>query len=147
MAFERRPASPADLAFARELTCRNMLRYYIQYDLLWQDEGFDAGWAGRESWLIVHDGVTSGFFSLSRDARAIYIRELQVAEAHRRQGAGAWAIGQVAAMARQERRPAVRLTVFKSNPARNLYERQGFAVQGEDECFLRMELDPSTLVL
>ncbi|MFJ4196912.1 GNAT family N-acetyltransferase [Pseudomonas sp. NPDC089534] len=147
MAFDRRPASPADLAFARELTCRNMLRYYIRYDLLWRDEGFDVGWAGRENWLIVRDGVTSGFFSLSRDARAIYIRELQVAETHRRQGAGSWAIGQVIAMARQERRPAVRLTVFKNNPARNLYERQGFAVQGEDECFLRMELDPSTLVL
>ena len=42
-------------------------------------------------------------------------------------------------MMMQERRPALRLTVFKNNPARVLYERMGLQVVGEDECFLRME--------
>lgn len=141
MAFELRPATHRDLAFARELTRKNMLRYYIQHDLLWQDEGFDVGWAGRENWLIVRNETLLGFVSLSRDAKALYIRELHVIEAFRGQGAGSWTIDQVFAMACKERCPALRLTVFENNPAQALYARKGLKVVGTDECFLRMQRD------
>jgi GNAT superfamily N-acetyltransferase len=77
----------------------------------------------------------------------LYLRELQITETRRRQGAGSWAIDQVAIMARDRRHLALRLTVFKDNPARGLYERKGFQVRGEEACFLRMELDLSTPVL
>lgn len=147
MSFQMRRALPEDLAFARALTCQNMLRYYIQHDLLWQDEAFDVAWSGRESWLVYKGDVKIGFFSLSRDARALYIRELQVAEAFRGQGAGYWTIDQVIEITRKERRPALRLTVFENNPAKNLYQRKGLQVQGKDECFLRMQLDLRTPVL
>lgn len=141
MAFELRSATAQDLVFARELTCQNMLRYYIQHDLLWQDEAFDVAWAGRESWLIVRDEVPLGYVSLSRDARALYIRELHVLASFQGQCAGSWAIDQVLAMTRKERRPALRLTVFENNPAKALYERKGLKVVGEDDCFLRMQRD------
>ncbi|VVM42725.1 hypothetical protein PS858_01478 [Pseudomonas fluorescens] len=144
MGFELRPATSRDLDFARELTCKTMLRYYIQHDLLWQDEAFDVAWAGRENWLIVRGDRRLGYVSLSRDARALYIRELHVLEAFRGQGAGSWAIDQVLAMARKERRPALRLTVFENNPAKALYERKGLTVAGKDECFLRMQRDVDT---
>ena len=142
-----RAATPEDLAFARQLTFKNMLRYYIRHELMWQDEAFDVAWSGRQNWLIVQGDVPVGFFSLSRDMRALYIRELQIAEAFQGRGAGSWAIDQVIDMARNERRPALRLTVFENNPARNLYERKGLQAQGADECFLRMQLDISTHVL
>ena len=79
MGFEWRPATPEDLDFARKLTCENMLRYYIQHDLLWLDEAFDVAWAGRENRMIVRDDAVLGFVSLSRDASALYIRELHIA--------------------------------------------------------------------
>jgi len=139
MVFELRPATSRDLGFARDLTCHNMLRYYIQHDLLWLDEAFDVAWAGRENWLIVQDDVAVGFFSLSRDAKALYIRELHLAEAFQGQGAGSWAIDQIWTMTCAERRPALRLTVFKNNPAQSLYQRKGLEVVGEDEYFLRMQ--------
>ncbi|UQS16119.1 N-acetyltransferase [Pseudomonas sp. HS6] len=145
--FHLRPAMPDDLSFTREITCQNMLRFYISYDLLWQDEAFDIAWAGRENWMIECEGRSVGYFSLSRDARALYIRELQVCEGFQGKGAGSWAIDQAIAMAQLERRPALRLTVFKNNPAQNLYRRKGMVVQGEDECFLRMQFDFSTRVL
>ncbi|MHC8354303.1 GNAT family N-acetyltransferase [Pseudomonas sp. LB3P81] len=141
MGFELRPATSEDLDFARELTCKTMLRYYIKHDLLWQDEAFDVAWAGRENWLIVRDDVRLGYVSLSRDAKALYIRELHVLEPCQGQGAGSWAIDQVLAMTRKERRPALRLTVFENNPAKGLYERKGLRVVGTDECFLRMQRD------
>ena len=147
MTFHLRLATPEDLAFARDLTCQNMLRYYIDHDLLWQDEAFDVAWDGRDNWLILLGEIPVGFFSLSRDRRALYIRELQIAEASRRQGAGSWAIDQVVALARSEKLPALRLTVFKNNPAQSLYKRKGLQVCGEDECFLRMQLDFGTPVL
>jgi ribosomal protein S18 acetylase RimI-like enzyme len=141
MEFKWHAATEGDLEFARNLTCRNMLPYYIQHDLLWQDEAFDVAWAGRDNRLIVSDNVQLGYVSLSRDARALYIRELQIDEASRGQGAGSWVIDQVFALARTERLAALRLTVFENNPARALYERKGLQVVGADECFLRMQLD------
>ncbi|MCP1418810.1 MULTISPECIES: GNAT family N-acetyltransferase [Pseudomonas] len=141
MEYQWRPASSDDLAFARELTRENMLCYYIKHDLLWQDEAFDVAWAGRDNRLITFGDDVPGYVSLSRDARALYIRELHVVEAFRGQGAGAWAIDQVLALARKERRPALRLTVFENNPAQALYLRKGLKVVGKDECFLRMQLD------
>ncbi|UVK96756.1 GNAT family N-acetyltransferase [Pseudomonas sp. B21-048] len=141
MGFKLRPATSLDLDFARDLTCRNMLRYYIQHELLWLDEAFDVAWEGRENWLIVRDDTLMGYVSLSRDARALYIRELHLLEAHQGQGAGSWAIDQVFAMACKERRPALRLTVFENNPAKILYERKGLKVVGKDQCFLRMQRD------
>ncbi|EJM64591.1 acetyltransferase (GNAT) family protein [Pseudomonas sp. GM49] len=138
-----RPATPDDLEFARELTCKSMLRYYIQHDLLWQDEAFDVAWAGRDNRLIAWGDNVLGYVSLSRDASALYIRELHIVEVFRGQGNGSWVINQVLALARQERRPALRLTVFENNPARALYERKGLRVVGKDECFLRMQLDIS----
>ncbi|PTT31931.1 N-acetyltransferase [Pseudomonas sp. HMWF021] len=147
MTYHLRRAEPGDRVFARELTCQNMLRYYIDHDLLWQDEAFDVAWDGRDNWLLLLDDVSVGYFSLSRDRRALYIRELQIAEAFRRQGAGSWTIDQVIAIARTEGLPALRLTVFKNNPAQSLYKRKGLNVCGEDECFLRMQLDFATPVL
>ncbi|WP_460145716.1 GNAT family N-acetyltransferase [Pseudomonas sp. S2_A02] len=145
MGFELRPATPRDLDFARDLTCRNMLRYYIQHELLWLDEAFDVAWEGRENWLIVRDDTLMGYVSLSRDASALYIRELHLLAAYQGQGAGSWAIDQVFAMACKERRPALRLTVFENNPAKVLYERKGLKVVGKDECFLRMQRDINEL--
>ncbi|KNH28297.1 GNAT family acetyltransferase [Pseudomonas syringae] len=145
MGFELRPATFRDLDFARDLTCRNMLRYYIQHELLWLDEAFDVAWEGRENWLIVRDDTLMGYVSLSRDARALYIRELHMLEKFRGQGAGSWAIDQIFAMACKERRPALRLTVFENNPAKMLYERKGLKVVGQDQCFLRMQRDINEL--
>ena len=141
MGFELRPATSRDLDFARDLTCRNMLRYYIQHELLWLDEAFDVAWEGRENWLIVCDDTLMGYVSLSRDASALYIRELHLLEAYQGQGAGSWVIDQVLTMASKERRPALRLTVFENNPAKILYERKGLKVVGKDQCFLRMQRD------
>ena len=141
MEFEWRPATPEDLDFARDLTCRNMLRYYIHHDLLWQDAAFDVAWAGRDNRMITRGEDLLGYVSLSRGAASLYIRELHITEAFRGQGAGSWAIDQVLTVARGERRPALRLTVFTNNPAHALYQRKGLRVVGRDECFLRMQVD------
>lgn len=137
MAFYLRAATERDRLFARTLTHETMSRYYLQYGLLWSDNGFDVAWAGRENWLICNEDAVMGFISLSDDSRALYIRELHLLETCRKQGAGSWVLEQVALKAQAQ--GLLRLTVFKTNPARRLYQRHGLSIVGEDDCFWRME--------
>lgn len=137
MAFHLRAATDLDLPFARTLTYEAMSRYYQQYDLAWSNDGFDVAWADRESWLVCDDDRVMGFISLSRDSRALYIRELHMLEACRGLGAGRWVLEQMALKA--QALGLLRLTVFKTNPARRLYQRSGFSIVGEEDCFWRME--------
>lgn len=141
MAFHLRAATDRDLSFARTLTHEAMSRYYLQYGLLWSDSGFDVAWAGRENWLICNDDVVMGFISLSRDSKALYIRELHMLEHLRKQGAGSWVLEQMVLKARAHRLGLLRLTVFKTNPAKRLYQRKGLQIVGEETCFWRMEID------
>lgn len=140
MTLHLRPATEQDLPFARDLTRCAMLPYYARHDLLWLDEGFDEAWHWRDNRVIHRGAMPLGYVSLSKDARALFIRELHLLPAHRRQGVGSWVLGEVARLAGSERLPRLRLMVFKDNPARHLYVRHGFDVVGEQDSFLRMEL-------
>lgn len=140
MSLQLIPATcAADLAFARTLARRNMLPYYGEFNLLWVDEAFDECWQWRDNRIIQDDSGPLGFISLSADRRALFIRELQLVEAARGRGVGGVVLEWVRKLAVQRRLPLVRLTVFKSNRAQQLYRRNGFEQVGEDECFLRME--------
>lgn len=139
MAFQLRAATSRDLSFARTLTHEAMSRYYLQYGLSWSDDGFDVAWASRENWLICNDEAVMGFISLSRDSKALYIRELHMLDSFRKQGAGSWVLEQMALKARTHGLGLLRLTVFKTNPARRLYQRLGLSIVGEEDCFWRME--------
>ncbi len=139
MTLYLRAATDQDLRFARDLTRRAMLPYYGRHDLLWLDEGFDQAWHWRDNRLICRDAVPLGYISLSRDAHALFIREVHLLPAYRGQGVGHWVLEQVVRQAHSERLPRVRLMVFKDNPAQRLYGRHGFEVVGEQDSFLRME--------
>lgn len=138
-ALQLRPATAADQTFARDLARRGLLGYYGQYGLLWQDDGFDVGWAGRENWVLCRGTQRLGFTSLSRDSQALFIRELHIDPAFQSQGLGRQVITTVFSMALVQGLQKVRLTVFRSNRAQNLYERLGFEIVGQDECFYWME--------
>ncbi|MFK0309654.1 GNAT family N-acetyltransferase [Pseudomonas sp. NPDC090233] len=133
------PATDDHRTFARDLTRRAMLPYYREFDLLWIEEAFDQAWGWREQWLIVEGESVLGFCSLSQDRQALFIRELHLLPEYRGRGVGSWVLGQLADWAGQRRLPLLRLMVFKSNPARQLYRRNGFVEMGEDECFVRMQ--------
>jgi len=133
------PATGQHCTFARDLTRRAMLPYYREYDLLWVEEAFDQAWGWREQWLVVEGETLLGFCSLSQDRQALFIRELHLLPEHRGQGVGSRVLEALAGWAAQRRLPLLRLMVFKSNPARRLYQRHGFVEMGEDECFVRMQ--------
>ncbi|MCO7595328.1 MULTISPECIES: GNAT family N-acetyltransferase [Pseudomonas] len=133
------PASDTHLSFARDLTRRAMLPYYREFDLLWIEEAFDEAWTWREQWLVMDGDELLGFCSLSQDRQALFIRELHLLPEHRGRGGGSWVLETLAGWAAQRQLPLLRLMVFKTNPARQLYRRRGFIEMGEDECFVRMQ--------
>ena len=140
MSLQLIPAtSITDMAFARTVARRNMLPYYSEFGLIWIDDAFDECWKWRDNRLLEDDTGVLGFVSLSYDQRAVFIRELQLVESARGRGVGSLVLEWVRALAVERHLPLVRLTVFKSNRAQRLYQRRGFDVVGEDECFLRME--------
>ncbi|MQG94332.1 GNAT family N-acetyltransferase [Pseudomonas sp. MN1F] len=139
MRVELVPAEATSLAFARDLTRRAMLPYYREYGLLWIEEAFDEAWGWREQWLIKEGETVLGFCSLSQDRQALFIRELHLVPEQRGRGVGSQVLETLADWAAQRRLPLLRLMVFKSNPARQLYLRHGFVEMGEDDCFVRMQ--------
>lgn len=128
-----------DLPFARELTRINMRSYYAQYGLVWQPAAFDAEWPLRESYLICRERSLIGFLGITVEKNYLYLRDLQLIEAHRGEGVGTWAMAGIAQMAVERGCNRIRLKVFKSNPATALYRRLGYANVGEEAALLWME--------
>lgn len=139
MPVELIAASDPWCTFARDLTRRAMLPYYREFDLLWIEAAFDEAWGWREQWLVMEGEVVLGFCSLSQDRQALFIRELHLVPEQRGRGVGSQVLETLADWAAQRRLPLLRLMVFRSNPARQLYLRHGFVEMGEDDCFVRMQ--------
>ncbi|MEB0076518.1 GNAT family N-acetyltransferase [Pseudomonas sp. CCI3.2] len=139
MDLRLRLATLADMDFARELTRVNMRRYYTEYERVWQGQLFDAEWVFRNSSVIVKADKQIGYFSVSPETGYLYLRDVQLCEPYRGEGVGAWVMDQIAMIAREQGFRNIRLKVFKSNPATQLYQRQGYAVIREDDELFWME--------
>ncbi|WP_397448250.1 GNAT family N-acetyltransferase [Pseudomonas sp. NA-150] len=139
MDVQLRQATAADLDFARELTRVNMRPYYAQYARIWQAQSFDDEWGVRQSFIINKVDKPIGFLSISLEARYLYLRDVQLCEPYRGEGVGGWVMQQIMTMAQARGARRIRLKVFKSNPAMQLYQRQGFTVVREERASYWME--------
>jgi len=139
MNVKLRQATVADLGFARELTRVNMRDYYNEYARVWQGQLFDDEWKARQSFIINKADKPVGFLSVSLESHYLYLRDVQLCEPYRGEGIGAWVMEQITSMAYERGVRSIRLKVFKSNPAIQLYRRQGYAVVGEEDALFWME--------
>jgi ribosomal protein S18 acetylase RimI-like enzyme len=139
-----RPATPADFDYCARL-------YFDAMDGIIRELGLDmarhrAGW--RQSWvvdevrIIVRDTLDVGWLQSAVQRDALFLGQLYVDGAHRRQGIGTAVMAQIIAEAAKAGR-AVTLGVVKINPALALYRRLGFVVTGEDAHKFYMRLDPT----
>ncbi len=139
MEVRLRQATASDLSFARELTRVNMRGYYAEYARVWQAQPFDEEWSARQSFIINKAGKQIGYLSFSLESRYLYLRDVQLCEPYRGEGVGAWVLQQIASIARKQGARSIRLKVFKSNPAKQLYQRHGYQVVGEEDALFWME--------
>jgi len=82
--------------------------------------------------VLLQEGVPVGLLKVTRDNAPWKVIQIQLVPELQGQGLGADLLAEVIAEANRAN-VAVALSVLKSNPARVLYERLGFAVVGESE--------------
>jgi ribosomal protein S18 acetylase RimI-like enzyme len=81
--------------------------------------------------IIHHDGAPVGFLTAIDHPQHVELHTLCIAPEYQSRGLGSTVSRQLIADARNQKRGVI-LSVLKSNPrARSLYERLGFALDGE----------------
>ena len=82
--------------------------------------------------IVVLDGEDIGLLKVSKEADPWQLIQIQLAPGFQGRGLGTALLDGVLAAA-QEEGVAVELRVYKTNPAKRLYERRGFVVVGQSE--------------
>lgn len=140
-----RAASEPDRQFAYESKRVAVGPYVAQvwgWDEDFQQQFHTRDWAVRRPEIVVVDGVDVGTVQFVRREVDYHIGELYLLPEYQRRGIGSQLLRRLLSAADDEALP-VRLEVIKINPARRLYERNGFQVCGETETHFLMVRSPA----
>ncbi|MBU0898809.1 MAG: GNAT family N-acetyltransferase [Nanoarchaeota archaeon] len=132
--YELFPATELDIPRMMEIDSQNMKQYKMLYESEWNDEEeieIIKENIERAKVLVYDDGII-GYFYWSVDGTVAYLNSMQLDEKYQRKGIGTELIEVFEAEVKNSELEYVELTVFKSNPAKNLYERKGYLVLEED---------------
>lgn len=97
-----------------------------------QDRHYRAHFPDARFDVIERGGVPIGRLYVDRSAEAIHILDIALLTEHRDAGAGSALLRDLRAEASASGR-CVTIHVERTNPARRLYERLGFRIEGEGE--------------
>jgi ribosomal protein S18 acetylase RimI-like enzyme len=113
----------------------------MQFNL--QRQQYQDSYPGGEDRIILSNGLPVGRMFTSEGERAITLVDIALLPENRNAGIGRRLLEELLTDA-AEKRKAVRLHVFKTNPARRLYERLGFRDTSEDSMYCEMICEPQT---
>ena len=140
--FSRRPARDADREFLFRLLEQSLRKYVEEafggWDEAAQRRDFDRRLLLSTHEILERDGRAIGCLSTAQLPDAIALHRVFLLREAQGQGIGTALVREVIARGAALGLP-VRLRVFKTNPAHELYRRLGFAVVGEDATHFRME--------
>ena len=141
--IQLRKAAAADADFIYALVEKTMRGYVEQ---IWGDFSEDynrrnivESIASGIYSIIVVDGREVGALAVEREDTHIQLTQLYVLPEYQNQGIGTSLVRQLAQEAKKVKKP-LRLRVLSVNPARKLYEREGFRVTSETPERFFMEL-------
>ena len=150
-----RPASPADEAFLRTLFAstradelalmnldENQKESFIAMQFYAQRQQYLMSYPDANHSIILWDEVPIGRLVVDRGEREFKLVDIALLPAHRSAGIGTHLIEDLLLEATAARKP-VKLNVWHSNPARNLYQRLGFSAVNEDGVYSEMCWTPS----
>lgn len=120
----------SDFAFAEALTRVNMGRYYERHRLAWRADLFLASWQESENFILEVGNEPIGVLRLTEEGDSLHIRDVQIAEGHRGEGAGTFLLETSHRWALERGLHELQLRVFVDNPAARLYLRMGYRVAG-----------------
>jgi GNAT superfamily N-acetyltransferase len=129
-----RAAQSSDYDFARRVHHVGM-RWISERLFGWDDAAEDAKFQRQfvltETRVIVLGREDVGYVQTAEEADAFFLKELHVAAAFQRRGIGTEVLRKLCAEAERIGKP-ITVAVVKFNPARELYERNGFRMTHED---------------
>jgi 8-oxo-dGTP diphosphatase len=138
----RRPARDSDREFLFRLAKQSMRKYIEEafggWDEAAQRRDFEARLRLPTHEILERDGRAIGCLSTAELPDAIALHRVCLLPEAQGQGLGSALVSEVIARGKALGLP-VRLRVFKTNPAHELYRRLGFAVSGESETHFQME--------
>lgn len=133
MQLSLRPATEADLPFLLALRQESMGPHLAEAGLHGTSDDFMRRVMHRFdcAQIVLADGAPVGLLKLLRESGRWQVLQIQLSEDVRGHGLGRQLLEDVMAEAARAEVP-VTLSVLKANPAKQLYERLGFSVVGED---------------
>ncbi|WCM23508.1 GNAT family N-acetyltransferase [Paraburkholderia bryophila] len=145
-ALTLRPATHADEAFLFELRKATMTEHLTRVGEAVDDAAHRARLLHRydAAQVICIDGAPAGLLKAYRTGTEWVVVQVQIVPARQGHGIGARALQAVLRIAQTDALP-VTLKVLKGNPAKRLYDRLGFEIDGEDEMQFYMRYTPRAL--
>ena len=142
-----RPATQADHQFVYEVK-KAALGPYIEQVFGW-DEAVQQAFHAEEyhvetTQIVLHDGQPAGWVASHQEYQSLIVEHLYLLPEYQGKGIGNQLLATVLAEA-DAQGCIVKLDVLKVNPARRLYERNGFVIVGENDHFYHMERQPRML--
>jgi GNAT superfamily N-acetyltransferase len=116
-------------------------RQFIAQQQFAQNRHFELAYPNAEWLLVERAGAPIGRLYVEERAREIWLIDIALLPDIRGGGIGKALLGDLLEQARVAGKP-VGLTVFKTNPARHLYARLGFAFVADEGPYDRMEWRP-----
>jgi ribosomal protein S18 acetylase RimI-like enzyme len=110
----------------------SMLPYFLENHIPWDLEKRISLYASFEIYEVF-DHEFIGYLALRENQGSIFIADLQILESHRNKGYGAQLLIKAKEMAKNRGYDSIKLKVFKSSPAINLYKRNGYVTVGVEE--------------
>ena len=134
-----RSACSSDYKYCYRLTRRNMFALFCRHWGGWVPAEFRKSFNPDNVSMVIMNGRRVGYMSVRRDDQGIYVENIQLSPSLHGKGVGTELLGRLLSLHEEE---LVRLTTFRDNPARSLYERLGFVVTERDGETLRMARFP-----
>lgn len=135
-----RPAAERDLEFLYALHVATMKAYVDQtwgWDEAFQSSRFRETFDPADTRIITLDGRDIGMLAIEDEEAQVFLALIEIDPEHQSRGIGTAIIGQVITEAALAGKP-VFLHVLRTNPAKGLYERLGFAVVAETPTHFHM---------
>ena len=136
-----RSALENDLDFLYSLHVATMREYVDQvwgWDDVYQESLFQKNYIPANIQIITSDGKDIGMLSIEERENDIFLRTIEIHPNLQRKGSATTIIKNILAKGLQKNKP-VFLQVLKVNPARQLYERLGFAIIEETNTHYKMQ--------
>ena len=139
-----RAATADDPAFARGLYLGNMrevTKRLLAWDEAPQTANFDARFVSSEVNIICLDEQDVGWMQIAESGGEVFLKQFFIHPDFQRRSSDTELLQDLLSRAAQAGK-TVTLGVVKTNPARSLYERQGFRITSEDQYKVYMEKNP-----